>query len=96
MTEVKNNLPRKKKRLRVHKDYPFFDNDGISYMTDNGPVYALIIYSHDLCAWLLIYFVDETFSIPRFNEDGTNVSDFVYEVGLCDLERVNITSQLKK
>ena len=96
MTEVKNNLPRKKKRLRVHKDYPFFDSDCVTFMADNGPAYALITYSHDLCAWLLIYFVDETFSIPRFNEDGTNVSDFVYEVGLCDLERVNITSQLKK
>jgi hypothetical protein len=83
-------LPRKNKRLRVHKDYPFFDNDGVTFMTDNGPAYAMIIYSNDLCAWLLVYFTDESFTTPRFNEDGTNVSDFVYEVGLTELEKIKI------
>ena len=81
----------KGRALKLHEDYNIYDGNFVTVEVSVDPEntvtrYARVTYMEDLCAFVLTYFEDESYTTPKMKvgENGRKTLDydFVYEVSL--------------
>jgi len=75
--------------LKPNSDYDFEEGDIVSIETNEGTEYALLTYDDEGGVWMLVYFSDDTFQNIKTDEKGIAEADFLFEIGIDSLEKVD-------